>query len=889
MIEEIAIIFSEENNSKKGAYFEDLVSNIFANQRFNIDAKNMNITGQEFDLICSHKDINVNEQILIECKAKEALSSAELNLFNFKVLDNEYSKGIFIYTKDFGHQVQGTIDTWKNANKYNNLSFWNGKKVIELLIESNQIKKYIFNNKIFQVTKLILFFSYDGFYYIPFFSNTTLPKYFSVINAKTLENIINPNTIEIVQKHIKETKQLEYFQLDSKTENITKNTSIEIESIAEVKESESWYDYKPASLEYFVGRDKFTKKIMDVLDDIINKNTEHRVFYIDGKSGWGKSSLLVALRGKLRNKHYKNKYFGYVVDSRSANSQSFISLAFTTMLKKASSEKFIPKELSNIQVPSYFDIMNSQGIEKLKNYLENNNKLLILIFDQFEDIFRKESILQSFFKLLTDVNGEQSNIVLGFSWKNETFVSADEKEISRLLSQSREHSVSITMSEFTTNECKKIIEQLESDINEQLDNQFINRIIDNSQGFPWLVKKLCVHIYKQVTSGISLKNLFSQDLNVESLFTKDLEQCNEKEIRALRIIAQRAYESNMFDTTEVNELVSKDIITSLTNKNLIIKTGAKYNIYWDIFRDYLVTDKVPKVGETYIIRIQPNTAYEVLSYFDSQKEMTIDEISLLSNNSKNTLDNNLRELRSFNIIEYNGDKYKLKDENFNLSEEYFKKFMRNKLEKHTFYMELLKIKDKQIDLNELIEIITLKVNTGSSYSKKTLSDYAQLFLNWLNYVELSIGNINPELLRKTRNENSFTPQEKPNRTLEFFDNLNDEEQYTKEQKKFLYDLKALGLITYKNFKVKLTSLGIEAKKDRTVIYINALKTHKIKYSFLKFCENPDVKARNFKDIISDLIDETQHKTYATSTARKLYDWAKLIYDNKEKMEMNELN
>ncbi|MGA1941251.1 restriction endonuclease [Arcobacter sp. YIC-310] len=881
MIEEIAIIFSEENNSKKGNYFEDLVGNIFVNQRFNIDAKNMNITGQEFDLVCSHKDINTNEQILIECKAKESISSAELNLFNFKVLDNEYSKGIFIYSKDFGHQVQGTIDKWKNGNKYNNLSFWNGKKVIELLVESNQIKKYSFNSENFQITKVILFFSYDGFYYIPFFSNTTLPKYFSVINAKTLESITNPNTIEVVQKHIKETKQLDHYQLDSKTESTLKNNPIEIESIAEVKESESWYDYKPASLEYFVGRDKFTKKIMDVLKDIIDKKTEHRVFYIDGKSGWGKSSLLVALRGKLRNKHYKNKYYGYVVDSRSANSQSFISLAFTTMLNKASNEKFIPENLSNIQIPSYFDIMNSQGIEELKKYLEDNNKLLILIFDQFEDIFRKESILQSFFKLLTDVNMEQSNIVLGFSWKNETFISADEKEVSRLLSQSREHSVSITMSEFTTNECKKIIEQLETDINEKLDIQFINRIIDNSQGFPWLVKKLCVHIYKQVSDGISLVDLFSQDLNVESLFTKDLEQCNEDEIRALRIIAQRAYESNMFDTTEVNELVSQDVITSLTNKNLIIKTGAKYNIYWDIFRDYLVTDNVPKVGETYIIRTQPNSAYEVLSYFDSQKEMTLDEISLLTNNSKSTLENQLRELRGFNIIEYDSEKYKLKDENFDLSEENFKAFMKNKLEKHTFYMELLKIKDKQIDLSELVEIITDKVNTGSSYSQKTLSDYAQLFLNWLNYVELSIGNINPELLRKTRNENTFTPQEKPNRVLEFFDNLSDEQQFTKEQNKFLYDLKALGLITYKNHKVRLTSLGNEAKNDRLIIYRNALKAHKINYSFSKLCTEPNIKARNFKDIIPDLIDESQHKTYASSTARKLYDWAKLIYDNKD--------
>ena len=878
MIEEIVIIFDKENTSKKGTYFENLVNNIFVNQRFNVDGT-INVTGQEFDLVCTHKDIN-HQHILIECKAKESLSSTDLTSFNFKVSDNDFTSGIFIYSKTFAHQAKGMIDKWES--KYPNLTFWNGKKVIELLVESKQIKPYYFNYEPYQITKLILFFSYDGFYYIPFFSDTTQPKYFSAVNAKTLEAITNPNTIEIIQKHIKETKQLTYTQLDTKIESLLENNN-GVETIAEVKESESWYDYKPASLEYFVGRDQYTKKIIEFLKSITEKETEHRVFYIDGKSGWGKSSLLVALRGKLYKKHYKNKYFTYVVDSRSANSQSFISLAFNNMLKKASTQKFIPENLSNIQIPSYFDIMNSTGIEELKNYLESNNKLLILIFDQFEDIFRKESILQSFFKLLTDINLHQSNIALGFSWKNETFISADEKDISRLLSQSKEHSVSITMSEFTSNECKKIIEQLEADIGETLDVHFKNRIIDNSQGFPWLVKKLCVHIYNQVNDGTSLQNLFSQDLNVESLFTKDEEQCNDEEIKALRIIARRAYDSNMFDRTEVNELISEDVITSLTNKNLIIKTGTKYNIYWDIFRDYLVTSKVPKVGETYIIRTQPNSVYEVLYYFDSQKEMTLDEIALLTDNSKNTIDNQLRELRSFDLIKYENDKYKLKDKDFDLSEENFKKFMKEKLEKHTFYMELLKIKDMQINLKALMEIITDKVNTGRNYSQKTLSNYAQLFLNWLNYTELSIGNIQPELFRKTRNENTFTPQERPSRVIDFFENLSDNEQFSKESNKFLYDLKALGLITYKNHKVKLTSEGVMAKEDRLIIYKNALKTHKINFAYTKLCTKPDIKARNFKELISELIDDTQHKTYATSTSRKLYDWAKLIYDNKDEL------
>ena len=88
---------------------------------------------------------------------------------------------------------------------------------------------------------------------------------------------------------------------------------------------------------------------MNLLKQISNHEIENRVFYIDGKSGWGKSSLLVALKGKLQNKFHKNKYFAYIVDSRSANTQSFISLAFNSMLKKLLNQILFQKNFHQLR------------------------------------------------------------------------------------------------------------------------------------------------------------------------------------------------------------------------------------------------------------------------------------------------------------------------------------------------------------------------------------------------------------------------------------------------------------------------------------------------------------------------------------------------------------
>jgi Mn-dependent DtxR family transcriptional regulator len=881
MLQEIVIIFDEKNSSKKGTYFEKLINNIFIQQRYKVQG-NVNFTGMEFDLLCQHKDRD-NEQILVECKAKDKLSSDEITKFAFNVSHKKIKYGYFLYTKNFAHQVQGIINEFKGDvdKRYDNLYFWNSEKIIELLIEFKQIKKFEFPMNKFDLKKVTLFFSFEGFYYIPLFSDTIQPKYFSIFNSKTLENINDNETIEHIKKYIKDIEQLTFYSFETKRDNKVNISKLddEIETIAEVRESQSWHDLKPASFQYFIGRDEFINKITNLLKDIIEKKISDKVFYIDGKSGWGKSSLLVALRGKYRNKYYKNRYFTYVVDSRSANSQSFISLAFTSMLEKATKENFIPKKLSSISIPSHFDILGAKEINDLEKYLEVNNKALVLVFDQFEDIFRKESILKSFFKLLTDINLHESNIILGFSWKSETIYSADEKEVTALLSQSKEHSIAITMSEFGMKESTQLIKQLEKDISEKLDDEFKRRIIDTSQGFPWLIKKLCVHIYKQLQEdNITLDDLFSQDLNVESLFKKDLEDCNDKEIRALRLIAQRAYEGNMFDRIEVNETIPESIITDLTNKNLIIKTATKYNIYWDIFRDYLVTDEVPKVGENYLIRIRPNSAFDILTVFKKRTEMTLTEVSSYVSNTEGTVGNQLRELRSFGLIEYKDEKYSLKDTNFEINEENFKNYLKEKLQKHTFYLELIKIKDKKIGLEEVIEIIKNKNNTGSKYKEKTLLDYAQKFLVWLSYADIIIGNIDPKLIQQAKNANSFAPQAKPDTLLKFFKDIQENIEY-KETAIITY-LRALGLISYQDKKITLTEDGYKAKKNQSIFFNKALKTEKIAFSYREYCEDINISLKDFKPKIKELLTNSTHKVYIDSTSRKLYEWSELIYKDK---------
>jgi hypothetical protein len=100
------------------------------------------------------------------------------------------------------------------------------------------------------------------------------------------------------------------------------------------------------------------------------------------------------------------------------------------------------------------------------------------------------------------------------------------------------------------------------------------------------------------------------------------------------------------------------------------------------------------------------------------------------------------------------------------------------------------------------------------------------------------------------------------------------------QSKILSDLSALNLIKFKNNRITLTEDGISAKQDVGIVLDNALKTQKISIAYSKFCENVNVKPKEFKVLIAEILSNSNHEVYINSTSRKLYEWAKLIYAHK---------
>lgn len=747
MKSEIKIILESYTSFKQGNCFENMIRDVITLHRYEVKS-NVNYTGMEIDLVAEHMDKS-NETLYVECKAKEKVSSTELRNFVFNVNHKKADFGYFMRTKELEHQAAGLVDEMENDERYSNLTFFEPSKIIEMLKETGRLiepKKFTQS-----ITKRILAITHRGdfFIYLAKSSLGSLPTQFYCLYAKDSTDVRDSELLDMLIKEIPDLENLNQLYLNEKastksieSKQLTRQID-EIETISEVQESIDWHEYLPASTKNFVGRDTLRTQIFDFYKSVQENRIGKRIFYLTGKSGWGKSSMVADIRGRCKNKYYKNRFFTVAIDTRSSTSNNFVALSFQKLLDKAFKSKFIEISdftVNDIAFTSNNDLLSSDSVQKILQTLKDEEKVTILIFDQFEDVFRKQGLFKSFYKFLSDVTDANSNLIVGFSWKTEILIPS-ENEAYHYWQQAKEQSVSFSVPEFGSKEVKGVIRQLEASTH-KLSQEFKRRIIESSQGLPWLTKKLCIHIYHQLQKGVQEEKLISDNLNIEELFKSDIESVSKDELLALRYIAKKAVDGNFFDITELGEKIDEPIIESLRDKRMIIKSGSNYNIYWDIFRDYLVTNEVPTIGESYLLRQGVNLCFEVFSLFKVGKKHSIAELTTIhpKNIKQNSLENILGELRKLGLVSKveKEELYFLTSIIAGNSKNEFISFMNSKFQNYTPYLRINNSSYSKISSNEIAAILK-DIFKGNEFQDKTWTTYSLTLIGWFIFTELELG------------------------------------------------------------------------------------------------------------------------------------------------------
>jgi hypothetical protein len=406
-------------------------------------------------------------------------------------------------------------------------------------------------------------------------------------------------------------------------------------TVVPVASSNSDFEYqRPASPKYFVGR----RQIIEHVKRLAVTTRKGSVLVLNAQSGWGKSSLALRLGSAIEG----IGGHALVVDSRTANAPDYVSAA----LRKVALEAQNTGVLKLPQSAAFSSLGSSLGTLAIADWKTKESPVLIF-FDQFENVFRDQELTREFRDLALGVRDLQRPIIVGFAWKTD-LVGWTEDHPYQLRDDIRSHAEVITVEPLGAPEIDTLLRRLEKGVAQKLHPELRQRLREYSQGYPWLFKKLAAHILKEIQRGLTQENLVAEALNVQSLFETDLAELSPSEHEGLRFIARSA----PVVVSDALEQVSSSIVQSLLNRRLIIQVGERLDTYWDIFRDFLNTGRVP-IEDSYILRMAPNSVGRLLrKVVAAGGDISVPNVAHGLGTSESVIFNLSRELRLLGVAAY---------------------------------------------------------------------------------------------------------------------------------------------------------------------------------------------------------------------------------------------
>lgn len=806
------------STTAQGNLLEQLICEVLGILQHRVES-NVRITGMEVDLLAEH--MMSKEKIYVECKAYTStnLAADALTKLLGNVYAREVSAGWLFSTGELGKDAKGFLEDWSNKpiELRKKLVVYRSQDIVRLLISTNRvidpkIIKLPSDHK-FTDEAILLISNLGRFWAIPTMHSVAgvwqNVGYFHVDTGHAVEN---PQVLDQLSK-IKstvsdlvpiETSKFVLKKFQPSADGIT----TEFENIVAVPIAERWSDYRPARADDFVGRIDEQEMVFDYLDLVRLGNTKNRLLATKAPSGWGKSSFLNKLVAGCNGKR-ANRVFIYAVDCRTAVSSRYAELALKKCFDQAIKSGFINAGLEQVKIGGASTPFSDISTHEILRTLKLEKKVLVLFFDQFEEITSKlelEDLFKSIQALCFAVDASQENVVLGFSWKTDGTVPQDHPAYHtwHTLADRR---FEIELSQFTSTEISQALTRFSKEIGQKINAPIRRLLSDHCQGYPWLLKKLCIHIF----SALQKKNvdqiaILNKALNVHELFRRDTSELSAPELGCLKNIAAES----PADFFQIENKFGGDVIRKLIDLRLVIRSASKLILYWDIFRDYVLTGRVPPITSRYLPKINVGRTKVGIEHLlqSSGHRSTLSRLEKNLRISAGSADNVARDLLMLGIAEYSrkdGRLALIQDTEFETIET-----IHRFLTSHIITKTLLVKYGAGFKIDsEILPQIFSETYIDSDFADKTWAVYANVFTTWLTAFRIvsvrqnEIEHLPDSRLPKTFSEISaatrkfkliFIGQAPPARVLETISRIMSGEPMTTQDRNSINVLRTLGLV-----------------------------------------------------------------------------------------------
>lgn len=768
---------SSATTKERGDLLETLSREMLEIQNFKVEEE-VKKTGMELDLLCKH---NVADRtIYVECKAyRDGKIDAPIirQLMGTIVLQG-YSEGWLISTSELGKEAKGIEDELASKGLAGKLVIYTPRKIIDSLLASKiinpppqvQLIQYLPEENIGEWSLLIT--PYGKFWAVAILEGG-MPSKVVCYHAKSLSLVDDQALLDNIASTDSNLSKLDFSKIILFTKK-EKKLSLEesLIEVVEVQKGDDWNDYRPARPEDFVGRTKDINDIFDFFKKIKEKETTRRCFAITGNSGLGKSSLIIKLLEKAENRHQKHKVYICAVDVRAAKSSEYIYAALLKTLKNAQKKGFGDPEI-NILITNASHPLDSESITEYLESVDKANQRIVLVFDQFEELFSKPDLSDLFTNtsnMLMDATSLQFNFCIGFAWKTDS-TTHTENPAYFFWHKLSEYRMVRKLSPFSDRESHTVISKFEDVIGQKLDGDLKHNLTVSSQGYPWLLKKLCIHLYDKLEQGAKQEDLLENKLDIASLFSDDLSELSISEQKALRFVATKA----PVDLIETIEICTDEIVQSLLHKRLIVKSGNRLNLYWDIFREFVLTGNVPIIALRYLPSHDFSTIWNVVKYL-SKSPVTIHSLQEKTNFSEGTIQNVGTDILLFGLATRENSQYVLSEdllEDGNTQENLLN-IIREKFKKHIITLHLKDLPSGTfLTITSIIDLMK-ETYSENKYADKTWRLYAIRLIRWLEltgflqpttepntWIYRDLGSSKTSVMNRRRTSNFFVPRISP--------------------------------------------------------------------------------------------------------------------------------
>ena len=713
--------WTEEPEDARGTRFEALVRRFLRTQNYRV-IERYRTSGSEIDLLC--KNVLSDELLLAECKArKESVTSKDVSKLFSDLYSRDAALGYLFFISKLGKETLPRIDDLNNKSDKRIVGIEPGRLILGLQ-NAGVIKSASTPTTQLQLTREMHYLVLrDTEIWVRIVTDKFTGERigllaFSSATGASIEKADCPDLSDTDWQY----KSLPWFNVVGSPKVPEKKLGLQ--TIARVAEADRWRDFLPANPADFVGRENTLNGLSDYLYDIANDATRIRILGVKGHSGWGKSSLCLKISERARA-HTSSPSFILPVDCRAASDLNFPDLAFSRLLAECSSSSFIPP-LFRFQHEALENPFETDSYRALFAELRSSKRSVGIIFDQFEEIIHREDkhdLFQRLQEVALLVDDMKQPLFVGFSWKTDGSVSSDNPGY-QLWHTFGDRRKDFVIAGFSRDDADDFISRAAKVEGKRITPGSKETLIRQSSGYPWLLKKLTVRAFRNETIDQQFASAdFSED-DIKALLDEDLENLSEKERSALRYVAEKS----PVESYIVADQYGAETLKALIDRRIVVRSGNRLSVYWDIFREYIISGRIPLIPTTYIPTISSPKLIRSIRHMLGKERQSYDDFAMRLAVSLPTADNFIRDLSQLGItVPHRAESY------FQVRVESEAQALKNVfrfLERHAIFnlflekaisKDLLTFESIEDEIKELYSFINPNDETLRSYFKRILS------------------------------------------------------------------------------------------------------------------------------------------------------------------------